>query len=354
MDQPRYRRFAIFSLAVLVVACTSAPPTPLLDEFDEREAEQERAGWPQWPPPPAEARIRYLGEIEGKRKFEPRAPLWRRLLEAFEGSPGVRLVRPAAVCARGSTLAIADPGAAVVHVLDLYRRTWLVIEQAPVGALRSPVGVACLPGGRIAATDSALDGIWLFGIDGTSLGRLGDARLRQPTGLVFDEVRQRLWVAETLEHRLRAFDLSGRELLRVGRRGSGPGDFNFPTMLAGDPEGGLWVTDALNFRLQHVDSSGRLDRSFGVAGDRAGAFARPRGLAVDSEGRIFSVDGLMDAVQIFDSEGRLLLAFGGRGTEMGQFWLPADVALDGQGHVYVVDSFNQRVQVFAYRPPAGA
>lgn len=344
-------RSVIFSLALLMSACSLEPATPLLDEFDDREVAY--PGQPQWPSPPAEAHIRYLGVIAGKREFEPPASIWRRIASVFVGSEDVRLVRPSAICARGNTLAIADPGAAVVHVLDLYRRTWLEIEQTPSGPFRSPVGVACLPGGRLVVSDSYLEVLWLFGVDGTSLGRFGESRLQRPTGLVFDEIRERVWVAETLEHRLRAFDLDGREVLRVGSHGIGPGQFNFPTMLAGDPEGGVWVTDALNFRLQHINPNGRPDRFFGVAGDREGAFARPRGLAVDAAGRIFSVDGLMDAVQIFDATGQLLLAFGGRGTEPGQFWLPADVALDGKGHVYVADSYNQRIQVFAYRPPAG-
>ena len=342
----------VLALATCALACAAAPLVPLLDELDSAAAELE--GQPQWPPAPAEARIRYLGAIAEKRAFEPRPSIWRRIASAFTGSEGLHLVRPAAVCVRGATLAIADPGAAMVHVLDLYRRQWLEIEQTPDGVLRSPVGVACLPGGKLVVSDSYLGGLWLYDVDGSQQGRFGDAQLRRPTGLTFDEVHGRLWVAETANHRLRAFDLEGRELFSVGSRGVDPDQFNFPTMLAGDPDGGVWVTDSLNFRLQHVDSEGRLDGFFGVAGDREGAFARPRGLAVDALGRIFAVDGLLDAVQIFDSEGRLLLAFGGRGTQPGQFWLPADVALDGQGHVYVVDSYNRRIQIFAYRPPAGA
>lgn len=341
------------TLAVLTFAsaCISASPIPLFDELGDVTAEYE--GRPQWPPPPATARIRYLGAISAKRDFEPPPSLWRRLVSVFVGEPGVRLVRPAAICMRGTTLAIADPGAAVVHLLDLHERRWRRIASTPTGPLRSPVGVACLPGGRFVVSDSHRNGLWSYDKNGLPRGRFNDVPLERPTGLIFDEVHGRLWVAETSAHRLRAFDAEGRELLRVGRRGAGAREFNYPTMLAADPDGGVWVTDSLNFRLQHVDSTGVLDRSFGVAGDREGAFARPRGVAVDASGRIFAVDALMDAVQIFDPRGRLLLAFGGRGTRPGQFWLPADVVLDGLGHVFVADSFNQRIQVFAYRPPAG-
>jgi hypothetical protein len=348
-------RRALLGLLVLIaciLACTPRPGTPLLDEFDSNAAGD--GARPQWPPPPAVARVSYLGVIQEERAFEPRPSLWRRIASLFRGDQGLRLVRPAAVCVRGSTLAITDPGAGMVHVLDLYRRQWDAIATTPIGALRSPVGVACLPGGRLVVSDSFLDALWLYDADGTPRGQFGDTALLRPTGLVFDEVHGRLWVAETQEHRLRAFDLEGRELMRVGSRGSGPGSFNYPTMLAGDPQGGLWLSDSLNFRLQHVDATGKLDRRFGVAGDRAGAFARPRGLAVDAAGRILSVDGLLDAIQIFDPSGRLLLVFGGRGTGPGRFWLPSDVALDGRGHIFVVDSYNRRVQVFAYRPPGGA
>ena len=338
-------------LALLALGCGGGPVTPLLDELDGAAAED--AARLHWPPPPALAHITYLGTIAERRRFEPRPSVWRRIASAFVGKEDLRLVRPAAVCVRDSTLAIADPGAGMVHVLDLYRRHWKVITSTPIGVLRSPVGIACLPGGRLVVSDSVLDALWLYDVDGTSQGQFGKTALLRPTGLAFDEVHSRVWVAETQEHRLRAFDLQGRELLRVGGRGTNGGRFNYPTMLAGDPEGGVWLTDSLNFRLQHVDPTGRADRAFGVAGDRAGAFARPRGLATDASGRIFSVDGLLDAIQIFDPSGRLLLVFGGRGTRPGRFWLPADVALDGQGHVFVVDSYNQRVQIFAYRPPEG-
>jgi sugar lactone lactonase YvrE len=339
-------------LAAAALACSSQPVTPLLLELEEAAAEAPQG--PQWPAPPGEARIAYLGAIAGESSFEPRPSLWRRIATVFTGDRSRRFVRPAAACVRDATLALADPGSGLVHVLDLEARRWESISHSADGPLQSPVSLACLPDGRILVSDSGQAKLWVYGPDAVPLGAFGETPLERPTGVAYDEVNTRLWVSETLAHRVRAFDLQGRELLRVGARGAGSGEFNYPTMLADDGEGGVWVTDSLNFRLQHVDSSGRIDRAFGVAGDRAGSFARPRGLAVDAEGRIFAVDALLDAVQIFDPSGQLLLAFGGRGTGPGQLWLPADVALDGRGHAYVVDSYNRRVQVFAYRPPTGS
>jgi len=346
----RLRPLALALLAAFAINCSYHGPTlPLLEELYQPGAPG--AYQPRWPASPADARIVYLGSISSESGFQGRRTLWSRALAAFRGSQRPRFVRPAGVSLHGTRLAVADSGARVVHLLDLHGRRWRVVDRSPEGALGLPVGVAFLPDGRLVVSDSAQGALWIYDAEGIPLGRFGPADLQRPTGLVFDPGEARLWVAETAGHRLRAFDLEGREVARVGERGLEPGRFNYPTWLAASSDGGLWVTDALNFRLQRFDASGRLGDHFGTAGDRPGEFARPRGLAVDDNGRIFAVDALFDSVQIFDASGQFLLVFGGRGTEPGRFWLPSDVALDGAGHVFVTDSYNQRVQIFSYRPP---
>ena len=346
---PRLRSCAP-GLAELALACASAPVTPLLDDLDSvAQVDEVR---PRWPAPPAAAHVVYLGSIETRHSFEPRPSFWRRAVALLKGDEGgLRFVRPAGLCVFGSTLAVADPGAGVVHLLDLERRSWQAWSETAAGPLRSPVGVACLPDGRLVVSDSKLEALFAYDPLEKRDQPFVEGPLRRPTGLAYDAVHERVWLTETLEHRVRAFDLAGRELLRVGARGAATGRFNFPTRIAADAQGGAWLTDSLNFRLHHVASDGSLDHHFGVAGDRTGTFARPRGLAVDAAGRILVVDALMDAVQIFDEQGRLLLAFGGRGSRPGQLWLPSGIALDDEGHLFVADSYNRRVQIFAYRPP---
>jgi sugar lactone lactonase YvrE len=251
----------------------------------------------------------------------------------------------------GSRLAVADPGSRAVHLIDLADRRWSTLTGTPDGPLLSPVGALVLPDGRLVVSDSAQNALWLYGRRGGEARPFTRAPLARPTGLAFDAEHDWIWVTETLAHRVRAFDLSGREVARVGERGTGAGQFNYPIRIAPDRGGGVWVTDALNFRIQHVDGTGNVDHSFGVAGDRVGTFARPRGLTVDREGRILVVDALFDAVQVFDPEGRLLLVFGSRGAASGEFWLPSDVAMDSLSRIYVADAYNHRVQIFAYRPP---
>lgn len=339
------RGAALAAALGLGAACQASGPPPLVDPT----AAATRPGL-RWPRPPAETRVAWLGQIRGEEGFVAPAALWRRLLGRFLGSEREQLVRPAALSVRGSALAIADPGQPAVHLLDLVARRWTTLRNGPDGApLASPVAVLLLPDGRLLVTDSAAEAIWSFGADGQPLGRFTEAPLRRPTGLALAADGGGVWVAETAAHRLRGFDLEGRERAAVGRRGSGLGEFNFPIRIA-PGRGGLWVTDSLNFRIQLVDPSGQVGTSFGVQGRRSGAFARPRGLAVDGAGRVFVVDALFDAIQIFEPTGQLLLSFGSRGSGPGKFWLPSDVALAG-GRVYVADSYNRRVQIFAYTPP---
>lgn len=348
-------RHLLLVLVVLVAAAGvgachfSGPKLPLLEEL--HYADPARPAAPRWPAAPEEARIVYLGAISGDSDFGGHRTLWSRMLIAFSGYRPNRFVRPAGMSLQGELLAVADPGARAVHLLDLRRRQWRTVHSAGDGELGSPVDVVFLPNGRLVVSDSSRDALWLYDAEGAPLGRFGPDDLERPTGLLFDPRAGRLWVVETAAHRLRALDLEGHELSRMGERGVASGRFNFPNWLAAAPGGGLWVTDSLNFRLQRFDADGRFEREFGEAGDRPGEFARPRGLAADVEGRLFAVDALFDSVQIFDPSGQLLLVFGGRGTEPGRFWLPADVALDDAGHVFVTDSYNQRVQIFAYRPP---
>lgn len=51
-------------------------------------------------------------------------------------------------------------------------------------------------------------------------------------------------------------------LYKVGSRGTGEGQFDFPTHVAFLPDGGFIVSDKNNYRLQIFDSCGRFKRSF--------------------------------------------------------------------------------------------
>ncbi len=134
-------------------------------------------------------------------------------------------------------------------------------------------------------------------------------KLERPAGLVV--AGERLLVVDSQRHCVVACDLNARYLSEFGRRGSGPGEFNFPTHLAADPNGDLYVTDSMNSRVTRLDHAGQFKNQIGGIGDGPGHFRRPKGVAVDTFGHVYVIDALFDNLQIFDRDGQFLLALGG-------------------------------------------
>jgi DNA-binding beta-propeller fold protein YncE len=301
-----------------------------------------------WPAPPARPRIRFVRIVSGPADLGIPPSFWDRVGGFLAGRDPETFVRPAGVASRDEVLYVADPGGPALWILDSRagrsRRVTTVAGQALV----SPVAVALAPGGQVFLADSALARVFrLDGADRASATMTGPG-LRRPAGLAYDAVRDRLYVADSAAHRVFVFAGDGQPVGEIGRRGTAPGEFNFPTHLAVASDGTLWVTDALGYRVQRFAPDGGPAGHFGRHGDTAGDFASPKGVALDSEGHIFVVEALFDAIQVFDQTGQYLLGFGERGTGRGQFWLPGGLFIDPQDRIYVGDAYNRRVQVFQY------
>ena len=297
-----------------------------------------------WPPPPAPARVALVGEVRDPTDFGIRPGVWSRLVNTVAGSLRGRepLVQPQGLAVdEPGSLCIADPGAGAVVFLDRARDRrlrWTGVGNRP---FVMPVAVA-KRGNLILVADSGWGRVVGFDLDGRQRFLTGD-EMKQPVALTL--AGETLWVADAAQHTLFRYDLAGRLLGQAGRRGSGPGEFNFPTHLCSAPDGRLLVTDAMNHRVQVLDAAGRPLASFGGSGEGKGRFNRPKGLAANARNQLYVADALHDNVQIFDDTGRLLLYFGEAGSAPGEFWLPSGVALDGD-RLYVADSYNHRIQVF--------
>ncbi|MEI6667887.1 MAG: 6-bladed beta-propeller [Acidobacteriota bacterium] len=295
-----------------------------------------------WPAPPAQARIRYVGSLDpastrGKPSLFVRA--WHALVGGRE-EPEMLQPYGVAVDPAGRVL-VADTFGHAIHVLDPRKPKYSSI-RVDGGSL---IGVA-LAGDRLVVTDSASGRVICLDDRGRTRWTLGPGDgFERPTGVVV--AGDRVYVADTLANRIVIVGLGGKVLGSFGRRGDGPGEFNFPTNLARTIDGRLLVTDAMNFRVQVFDADGRFLRTFGRLGDGSGDFDKPKGVAVDSDGHIYVVEGISDVVQVFDDSGQFLLAFGGSGSGAGQLWLPSGIAI-ANGRIYVADSANRRIQVYQY------
>jgi DNA-binding beta-propeller fold protein YncE len=300
-----------------------------------------------WPAPPAPPRVEYVGSITGPADLDVR----RSWLEAIVGfvrgrrQAGDVFVKPCGVALdEVGNLCLTDTGANAVCFWEKTRREFRRWRGVGSTQFVSPVGVATSRG-VIYVADSGLGSVLGFRQDGEMLVRIS-APLQRPAGLAINEGR--LYVADAAAHCVFGFDLSGRLETSFGRRGVGPGEFNFPTHIATDSKGHVYVTDSMNSRVQVFDGTGTHLGDIGSLGDGSGHFSRPRGVAVDRFGHVYVLDALFDNLQVFDSQGRFLLDIGSAGTGPGRFWMPAGLAVGSDDLIYVADSYNNRVQLLRY------
>jgi DNA-binding beta-propeller fold protein YncE len=324
-------------IAGLMVSCATSP----------RPAAPAPAPPRVWPPAPNEPRIAFAGYLRGPRDIGQKLSVFRTVANWLTGDTGenLNLLKPFAVALDENTnLCIADTEANLVCYADFARKKWRRYDGAGKIKFVSPVAVA-RRNGIFYVADSGLGKVFAFRADGKSVFTLGTP-LKRPVGLAI--AGDSLYVVDSQAHAIFVFGLDGKFKFQFGRRGSGPGEFNFPTCAAADGRGHLIVSDTMNSRVQIFDLRGNFLSQFGSNGDTSGHFARPKGVAVDAAGHIYVVDAIFGNVQIFDAAGRLLLDFGENGGGPGGFGLPNGIAISPDGRIFVADAFNHRVQIFKY------
>ena len=211
----------------------------------------------------------------------------------------------------------------------------------------SLVGFCFFSGNKMLFTDSYMNKILVFNPEEKEITFLNDSlTLGQPTGVAYSEVTHEIWVVETSTHSVSVLSDKGVRKKRIGSRGVGPGEFNFPTSIWIDHSGKVYIVDALNFRVQVFTKDGEFISVFGENGDGGGNFARPKGIATDSHGNIYIADALFHVIQVFDLEGKYLYNIGRQGHMAGEFWMPSGIFIDHDDNIFVADTYNSRIQIF--------
>lgn len=183
-----------------------------------------------------------------------------------------------------------------------------------------------------------------------------ESKVGKPTGVSVDEAG-RVWVADTHYHRVIAFDREGRELLRIGRYGQGPGEFVYPTDVAFGPEGRIYVSEyGGNDRVQAFAADGTYLFGFGRSGTGEREFSRPQSMEFSADrSELFIADSCNHRIVVVDPEGQLLRSFGVAGTAAGQFMYPYGLAVAPDGSLLVVEFGGSRLQrLSADGEPRGA
>ena len=306
-----------------------------------------------WPGPPDVPRIRYVGKLALASDLKPAVPFGKAVSRALFGKGEDRaMLTPFALCTDDADrLFVADSNAQVVHVFNLSSRAYQEWTPGENRRFAQPVGIAYdRAGRRLFVADSVAQSVYVFDDGGKLTAEWRAGAFERPAGLAWDAANRRLFVADVTAHQVVVLSDTGAVVQRIGERGEGPGQFNFPTAVTLDPDGRLYVCDALNWRVQVFAPDFSAVGQIGRKGDMPGYFSQPKGLATDAEGHLYVLDANFEAVQIFDSAGTLLLTFGEEGHKPGQFWLPTGIFIDGRNRIWIADSYNRRVQVFDYLP----
>jgi len=307
-----------------------------------------------WPAAPLTTRIEFVRSIVSDEDLAHDTTFSQKLVSFLSGEkPAInRIVEPTglAVSDDGQRVYISDFARLAVYVFDFGSKTFTKIGEHE--QLARPVGLALDAQEQLYVVEQEKKGISVFDRQGRKVQFITDPSIERPSGIAIDRERGKIYLADSSHtkseaHNIKVFNTRGELTGTVGKgKGSGPGQFLFPTYVTLDPQGNLYVTDTLNARVQMFDPDGKYIKTYGSRGNGWGMFDKPKGVALDSFGNVYVADSGWSNVQIFNQKGQILIFFGGRGPIPGMLKNPTAIAIDKNNRIYVADYLNHRVEVY--------
>jgi DNA-binding beta-propeller fold protein YncE len=342
------RRSALLAAAALT-ACMQAPPLP-----------DEKPRVLVWPPPPEDPRFFYERTVRSSGDVVVNEAGDFRRMVTGEDLAGEPLSKPYAVAVFRGRIFVSDTVSRFVRLFDVPAgKQQRIGDDEGLGQLTKPIGLDVDGTGNLYVADIGAHAVMVYAPDGQFLRKIGGEKwFSRLSSVTVDPSGSRVYAVDiggvtSDRHVVRVFDgISGAHLMDIGKRGSGPGEFNLPRDVAIGRDGRLYVVDGGNFRVVVFDKDGRYLQSFGSVGKQYGQFARPKEIAADRDGNVYVVDSAFGNFQIFNPEGELLLFVGDRSERDGpaKYMLPSGIAVDEDGRVYVVDQWFRKIDI--YRPAA--
>ncbi len=306
-----------------------------------------------WPAPPLTARVEFVRSIVSDEDLAHDTTFSQKLVSFLSGEKPApnRIVEPTgiAVSDDGQRVYISDFARLAVYVFDFGSKTFTKIGEHE--QLARPVGLALDAREQLYVVEQEKKGISVFDRQGRKIQFITDPGIERPSGIAIDRERGKIYLADTSHtksqnHDIKVFTMDGKLTATIGTKGSGPGQFLFPTYVTLDPQGNLYVTDTLNARVQMFDPDGKYVKTYGSRGNGWGMFDKPKGVALDSFGNVYVADSGWSNVQIFNQKGQVLIFFGGRGPLPGMLKNPTAVTIDKNNRIYVADYLNHRVEIY--------
>jgi sugar lactone lactonase YvrE len=132
------------------------------------------------------------------------------------------------------------------------------------------------------------------------------------------------------------FSPDGKVLLTLGKPGGAaePDFFYQPNDVVVAPNGDIFVGEGhggANSRILKFSKDGKFIKSIGKKGSGPGEFDQPHALAIDSKGRLIVGDRGNNRIQILDQDGKFI-------SQTAEFGRPSGVWVDKNDVLYVADS----------------
>lgn len=176
----------------------------------------------------------------------------------------------------------------------------------------------------------------------------GEGQFSNPYDVAVHPTKDRVYVADTGNHRIQVFSKNGSFLTSWGEYGNREVQFMYPNSIAlNENLARVYTSEKEGDRVQILSENGGYHSYWG----NDFWFFNMGGICVDTTtGNVFAADTGNNRVEVFDQDGNFIRAWGSQGTGEGEFQAPTDVTFDPDTkRVYVVDQGNDRIQVFNER-----
>jgi DNA-binding beta-propeller fold protein YncE len=187
-----------------------------------------------------------------------------------------------------------------------------------------------------------------------------ETSLSSPEGIAVDSSSGNVYVADTVNNKIKKFSSNGTFIAEWGTYGGAVrnGTLRIPEGIAVDSSSGnVYVADTGNNRIQTFSSNGTFISKWGGGyAPRAinGSFDHPSDISLDQAGNVYVADTANNRIQVFSSNGTFISVLGRDGGANGTLRSPEGIAVDSSsGNVYVADIDNNRISVFTSRSPIG-
>lgn len=255
---------------------------------------------------------------------------------------------------------VAVDGQDNLYVVDITGRVqkfspngqYLLSWQMPQTDKGKPKGMVRDNDGNVIVVEPHYNRLNYFRPDGTLVFQWGKqgtnaGELAFPRSVAVNSAGETYISEYGLAERVQRFSARGASLLGIiGVEGEGPGQFRRAEGVGIDSHDRLFVADSCNHRVQVFTREGKFIREHGKAGAGPGEMSYPYDVRVDRAGYEFVCEFGNSRIQIFDENENLVETLGGVGGEPDRMNNPWAICLDSKGNLYVADSGNHRVQKF--------